>query len=255
MGKSRTETQDKEETRIPKGDGVSKLTGKQRQHYRRRQRSEGATGRFCDSGAMRYHSYGTGIKPAKLNSGRIRRHDNDLVIRTLKLCYEIGTTKAAKAGGISYGTAYSWFRRRFLPKTGSYTFSQMIKLITLARRYYLVSKCNPLTCLRWAVDRMPKMTWREVRQYLYLQAMPTLPGFPLYADRMVNEKAERYGLGHRRYSAVLGVEPPHTPAEVSPVGGDPKRTGPRSAPRQKGRRFVVEGQVTTRLPPRKYDLL
>jgi hypothetical protein len=94
-----------------------------------------------------------------------------------------------------------------------------------------------------------------VKLYLYFQAMPTVPGFPLYADRITNEKAELYGRGLRNYSAVLGVDFPRIPAEVQPPKSDQSKTAPRVVPRQKGRRFFPEGQVTSLLPSRKHNLL
>lgn len=196
-------------------------------------------------------------QPKRKENGRIRRHDNALVIRVLHLCddHYHSYKEVAKIVGLPRWTVVSWYRRRFLPKTGKYTFERMMHLVMIARRFYLVSKVDPMKCLKWATDREANMVWPQVRIYVYAQAMPTLPGFPLYADRIVNQKAELYGLGRRRYSAVCGVDPPRIPAEVEAVASDPKQTVRSTVPRQKGRKFVVEGQVSTLIPGRQFDLL
>ena len=215
---------------------------------------EGAVGRFSDSSSIGYYSYGTGLKSPKFSTGRVRHHPPETVIQALHLTYKFGLKKAATITGVPYATVQYWFQRRFLPKTGPYRFEKMMGLIYDARREYLITRFKPLTCVIHACDRQ-EMRWRTVRQYLYLQAMPTVPGFPLYADRMVNDKAELYGRGERKFSAVLGVEPPNSESE--PVGpeGHKKQTAPATKPPQKGRTFLVELRATGRLPHRSNDLL
>jgi len=219
-----------------------------------RQRVEGAVGRFSDSASMRYYSYGTGLKSAKLSTGRIRHHPPETVRLALHLTYKFGLKKASTITEVPYATVQYWFQRRFLPKTGPYRFEKMMGLIYDARREYQITRFKPLTCLIHACDRKG-MRWRTVRQYLYLQAMPTVPGFPLYADRMVNDKAELYGRGERKFSAVLGVEPPDNASAPADPESRTKQTGPTTKPPQKGRRFLVELQATGRLPHRSNDLL
>lgn len=167
----------------------------------------------------------------------------------------MGPAEAAKRMGLPYLTVKTWYFRRFLPKKGIYCFDEIMKVIRKARTTFMICEKDPLWCLKAAIDDHPKMKWHSVKPFIFLQAMPTIPGFPLYADRKVNQKAEEYGLGLRRYSAVLGVEPPNIPAAVDHHASRTQQTGQRSAPRQKGRRFVVEGQVTSRLPHRDTDLL
>jgi len=202
---------------------------------------------------MRYFNYGTDFKPSHWRNGVIRQHPQDTVIRTLRLCYKYGIRKAAMIEGLSFNTVDYWFRRRFLPKTGRYTFEKMLLLVTNARAEYTRTRFKPMSVLQHVTNRTEGMRWRAVKQYVYLQAMPTVPGFPLYADRMVNDKAELYGRGERKFSAVLGVEPPDTPAESGDLQSRTTQTGRAIAPRQKGRRFLVELQATTHLPPRYND--
>jgi len=204
---------------------------------------------------MLYFTYGTGFKSSHRPGGVIRQHSQDVVIRILRQCYKVGCKKASEIEGISYHTVQYWFRRRFLPKTGPYTFERMLLLVTNARAEYTRTRFKPMSVLQHVTDRTEGMRWRAVKQYVYLQAMPTVPGFPLYADRMANDKAELYGRGERRYSAVLGVEPPDTSSEADNPQSRTTQTGRAIAPRQKGRRFLVELQATTHLPPRYNDRL
>ena len=143
---------------------------------------------------------------------------------------------------------------RFLPKTGRFSFERVLPVIAKARTLYLATRLAPVTCLLKAIDSvgMSRSSWKV---YLFAQALPTLPGYPLYADRLVNEKAERYGQGLRRYGAVMGVDHPNIPAEVERPRSDPARIAPSSKPAQIGRTFVRELQVKTLIPSRKYSLL
>jgi hypothetical protein len=211
---------------------------------------DGAVGRFADSGVLNHYTYGT---PRNRDRGKIWRHPNATVISAIRLAEEIGQRKAASQLKIPYKTVETWCRLRFLPKTGKHTFPKMLQLVTLARRYYRVSKLGPITCLKWAVARTPDLKWGSVKVFLYFQAMPTLPGFPLYADPIANEKAELYGRGLRSFSAVLGVEPPDTGRECESRPVVQGRNGRPVVPRQKGRTFFPEGQVSTLLPSRKYN--
>jgi hypothetical protein len=252
MDKSRTNSRHKKKAGKAKGNCFQELTVKQ---VIERQRMEGAVGRFSDSSSIGYYSYGTGLKSPTIATGRIRSHPRETVRMALQLTYKFGWMKAAAITEVPFATVKYWYQRRFLPKTGPYTFEKMLELIRDARREYLITRFKPITCVQHAIDRTGTMRWRTVKQYLYLQAMPTVPGFPLYADRMVNDKAELYGRGERKFSAVLGVEPPDKNSAPAGPESHTKQTVPKVAPRQKGRRFLVELSATGRLPQRSNDLL
>lgn len=207
---------------------------------------------------MGFHVFGVsfGTPDERHRSGRMRRYPVSVVLSALRIVYDIGAKKTGEVLGISPLIVEEWRRKRFLPKTGRYTFPKMLALVTLARRYYLCSRIAPVTALKWAVARTPSMNWITVKIYLYFEAMPTVPGYPLYADRVANEKAERYGLGLRNYGSVFGVDHPHIPAEVRPSPqASRSRSEPQRQTRQLGRKFVREGQATSLLPSRKYNLL
>lgn len=205
---------------------------------------------------MAFYTYDSGeFKPKYLRSGRIRKHPPDLVIRVLQMI-AAGQShlEVAKIVGVNPVSAKNWYRMRFLPKTGQFSFKRVLPVIAKARTLYLATRSAPVTCLLNAVNSvgMSRSSWKV---YLFAQALPTLPGYPLYADRLVNEKAERYGQGLRRYGAVMGVDHPDIRAEVEPPRSDSSRTAPVAKPPQIGRVFVRELQVTTPMPSRKYNLL
>lgn len=252
--KSRNRFGDKKTGRIDPGKRHEVLTkaGVNPYHYRR---SEGALNRFADAGTLgfvaladdpkRFRKRGGARKmwPVKTTLDAIRMYN-----RTRSIC------TVSDELGVPYFTVKHWVRQRFLPKTGPYRFERMMALVAVARNLYLVSSRDPVGCIYHALNRFPEMRWRAIKVYLYLEAMPTIPGFPLYADRKVNLAAERYGLGLRRYGHALGIEHPDIPAEAHPSDTPATQTAPASKPRQKGRTFLVEGRVTSLIPALKRNL-
>jgi len=227
------------------------LSVKQARYLRNR---EGFVGRHSDSAGQNYYPEHS-VKLQKRGKWHVK-HPPQTVIQAIRLANQVGYTKAAQILGLKNKTVKSWHKLRFLPKTGKYTFDQMMRLVRLARNLYLINqKALPMKCLKDATDAIPEMKWSSVKVFLVFEAMPTVPGFPLYADRMVNQKAEDYGSGLRKYSSVLGVDAPGNPPVVVDPVSRKEQTGQRIAPRQLGRRFAVESRVTSLIPRRHNDLL
>lgn len=204
---------------------------------------------------MGFYSHGTGRPGPPFKNGRIRRHPNDVVLNAIRLCATHSTAVTAEITGVKYFTIRTWNEKRFLPATGPYRYESVMQVIRVARTIYLQSHYSPVTCVVHALRRFPKLRWVKFKQYLYFEAMPTIPGFPLYADRKVNAAAELYGLGRRRYGHVLGIDHPRIPAEVPKGSKHSSQSGRASAPVQKGRRFLVEVAVSRKIPTRKRHLL
>jgi len=205
--------------------------------------------RMTDSGTFRFHPKRS---RGELRS-RVRAYPPMLIRRAIEMSYKMGVAETAELMGVKETTIHQWKFKRFLPKAGRYCFAEWMDCMRLAKGIYAASRTNPVKCVQIAAARKG-MNWNSVKVYIYFQAVPTVVGFSLYADRIVNLKAEQYGLGLRRYAAVLGVDHPDIEAEIHPPTSLESPTGKRSVPRQLGRRYVVELQVTSLIPARKHVL-
>jgi hypothetical protein len=127
----------------------------------------------------------------------------------------------------------NWTTQTTLPvkPTSLYTFARMLACVTLARNLYRAKfSPNCRHCLIEAVKRTPPMKWTSVDVYLSLEAVPSLAGFPLYADQAVQARCEALGRGERTRGTDIFDDPvmpaqaaPHAPAPNAPAATPPLR--------------------------------
>lgn len=131
-----------------------------------------------------------------------RKYTTEQVTNAILLCSQMPMSKVSEATGIPEGSLHAWYYRRKLPKTGPWCFANVMKLIRAAkeiydgRDLYANRQKRVMWCMRKALWNCG-MSYRMFRVYLKFEAIPTVPGFPLYADPASQQRAEECGLGLR----------------------------------------------------------
>ncbi|MFB1500804.1 hypothetical protein [Thiocapsa sp. N5-Cardenillas] len=198
----------------------------------------------------------TPLSPWALNRHwtRARRHPIETLHRALKLMDQHSNREIAAMLGIPVRSIESWRDMRFLPKTGKLSFPNVIKLIERARLIFQTRNLDPMMSLREACAQMG-FNLNSVNVYLCHEALPTLPGFPLYRDARCQAQCEAYGLGLRPCGGLFGLPVPDTLRKHPPSSQAAQSPSvPASKPPRSGRPFVREVRATVLLPRRTHYL-
>lgn len=212
---------------------------------------------FWREGAHTRWNFGSVPKPKRFTpyqthdqNGRIRRHPRSVVESCIRLANEHGIKHASQMTGVKVTTVKSWVRLRFLPKTGPMRFENVMLLVRHAARINRQKFIDDPVRSLWQAAKERGLNWNTVKLYLYMEAFPTIPGFKLYANLIVNKAAEEYGSGVRNYGHALGLPHKNIPPYRFRNKGDPSRNGKSSVPPQKHRKFLIELREDSPMPRR-----
>lgn len=171
---------------------------------------------------------GTRTRFSRENIGTCARHSRDLIRLEVVRLKKSGKNRnrIAKILGIPQTTVQNWLEQTTLPikPTSPYTFAKMLACVTLAKHLYRQKfDADPKRCLWEAIRRTPTMKRSSVKVYLSLEAVPTLPGFPLYADQAVQARCEALGRGERKRGTDIFDETPvfSPPSQPAPAAQAP----------------------------------
>jgi hypothetical protein len=161
-------------------------------------------------------------------AGIALKHSRELIRFEVMRLHKAGQNQRqiARALGIPRTTVENWTTQSKLPvkPTSPYTLPRMLALVTLARRLWQKKfSPDPKKCFWEAVRLTPTMKSASVAVYLSLEAIPALPGYPLYADQSVQARCEALARGERTRGCDLFDEPvvPKAPELRAPTPSGP----------------------------------
>lgn len=144
---------------------------------------------------------------SRSNRGRFKHSRDQVRLQVVAMHREgMGQFEIAAKLGIPRTTIENWVGQTKLPvrPTSPYTLARMLAMVRIARNLWRQKfSTKPRACLIEAVRRSSPMKWNAVKVYLCLEAIPALPGFPLYADQSVQARCELLAQGKRERGCDL----------------------------------------------------
>ena len=165
------------------------------------------------------------------------------VLRCIRLGQDHSVTFVSTALGIPVKTVNTWLGISRLPVTGNHTVEKMVELLHRAEMIWRRKGTTPMNAMREATESSG-LKWSSIKVFMFAGCFPAIPTFPLYADPVMQMRAEQIGRGLRRHVSD------EFEAAFSGTQSDPQSTKPAPMRRPSGRPFLVGGWVSKKIPSR-----